>query len=282
MTHQLVGAIFFEPDSPAAVAEVCAQLLTLSDDPVVVDNSTSDQAVALVREVCAQHGVELLGDGSNHGTAGGINRLLRTARERDRDWLTYFDQDSRVTGDYRARLDALDTVADDVAAVGSIFDDRTGPAYGAGPLEARRYLIASGTSWRVDAVIDAGWCDEGMFLDVVDIELCMRLRAAGRRIVVDPARLLEHHIGSDQVHLLGRVPTSRHPAWRRRLMWRNSVVLARRYARTFPAEVARHLAIRVVETVGGAVHYRSPRWLWWALRGLVDGLRAPRRLSRPT
>lgn len=270
----LVGAVLFEPDSAKAVSEVCLQLLALTDDPVVVDNSTSPQATLLVRDVCRRHGVELVGDGTNRGTAGGINWLIQIAAERGRSWLTYFDQDSRVNGDYAARLQALATVDDEVGAVGSAFYEHADLRQAGGPLRETRYLIASGSSWRVAAVVGAGWCDDGMFLDVVDTELCMRLRASGWRIVLDPGRVIEHYIGSDQVRIAGPVSASRHPAWRRRLMWRNSVVLSRRYARTFPMEVVRHLVVRVIETIGGSIRYRQPRLLWWALLGVWDGARA--------
>ena len=278
IARQLVGAVLFEPDSAAAVSEVCTQLVELSDAPIIIDNSTSERSMALVRDTCRRHGVELFGNGTNHGTAGGINWLLQIAVERGSDWLTYFDQDSRVGTQYRERLQTLASVDADVAAVGSVFAEYGGVPE-TGPLRATRYLIASGSSWRVAAVVGAGWCDQDMFLDVVDTELCMRLRARGWRLVVDPHRVMEHHIGSDPIRIAGPVSASRHPAWRRRLMWRNSVVLARRYARTFPVEVLRHLTVRVVETIGGTVRYRQPRLLWWALLGLGDGLRTSARLS---
>jgi rhamnosyltransferase len=272
--RQQVGAILYEPDSAEMVAAVCAQLLELADDPVIVDNSTSDGAIEMVRDVCRRQGVELLGTGTNHGTAGGINWLIRIAGERGHDWLTYFDQDSRVADGYGTRLQELATVDADVAAVGSVFADHDDVPAEVGALSDSRYLIASGSSWRVAAVVEAGWCDQGMFLDLVDTELCMRLRVRGWRIIVDGGRVMQHHIGSDPVRIAGPVSASRHPAWRRRLMWRNSVVLARRYTRTLPLEVVRHLIVRVIETVGGSVRYRQPRLLWWALLGIGDGVRA--------
>ena len=279
-TH-LVGAIVYEPDSAEVVAAVCGQLRALAADPVVIDNSTSPGATELVRAQCRRSGVELIGDGTNRGTACGINRLLEIAAERGRDWLTYFDQDSRLLGDYAARLPSLATIDPDVAGVGSVFDEAGAPPEPE-PCREARYLIASGTSWRVAAVVGAGGCDEEMFLDVVDIELCLRLRAHGWRLLVDPARAMVHHIGADRLRIAGPVTASRHPAWRRRLMWRNSIVLARRYAGRFPGEVMRHLLVRVVETIGGAVRYRRPRLLWWALLGAGDGLRAPSGGPEPT
>lgn len=274
----LVLATTYEPE-PAQVEQLAGMLAACGSPAMVVDNSTTPAARDLVRRSCASHGLEVVGDGRNTGTAGALNAGLQRAMSLGATWLLYFDQDSRVgAGFWRRAATAIDTVAPQVAVVGSRIvhvGSVDAPAPEPQGMEAAAYVIASGTTFRVAHVREVGGFDEGLALDLVDHELCLRLRDAGRELRVDTARHILHEIGrgSRQTGVRGTRVT-RHPRWRRRMMWRNSLVVCRRYARRHPRTCLRHLVGRVWETLAGAVLFRDPLLLVAAGQGVIDGLRA--------
>ena len=267
----LVAAITFEPDA-LTVERVCRQLSSLSSLCAVYDNSTTTTAQELVDDAGVEFGVPVLRGTGNRGTAGGINELTRRAVEVAAEWLTYFDQDTILPPGFGATMPALAELDTKVAAVGSLMDHQTP---GQIRWSSARFLIASGTSWRVQALVDVDGCDQDMFLDVVDQELCLRLRLQGWRLVTDQRRLMHHPIGDDAVRHY-KILVSTHPLWRRQLMWRNTTVLARRYARTAPVEVMRLFAGRAAETLSGMLTGRGRGWATAAREGFAEGRRASR------
>lgn len=277
MTAQswLACAIVYEPTTEQ-IETVCSQLVGLGDQVLVHDNSVTVEAREHVHAVCAAYGIEQISAGENIGTAGGLNNLLEHAARSGVTWLVYFDQDSILAEGYGKYLYGLDYCAADVAMVGSRYVHPGQEAAPASSSEAMltetQFLIASGTAMRTSALLDVDGFDRRMFLDVVDHEICMRLRRFGWRLMVDDARVMTHEIGEHSAIVLRRVRISRHPLWRRYQMWRNSMILLRRYLRSYPAECLAHLIVRVVETFGGAMHYREPRYLTSAVRGAGAGL----------
>lgn len=274
----LVMATTYEPGAEQAAG--LAAMLADSRSPVlVVDNSTSSAARDLVRRACRPYGLEVAGDGCNRGTAGALNAGLRRARSLGVPWLLYFDQDSRVVeGFWERAVGGVAAVGPDAALVGSRMV-HVGSAEAASPatqgLVPTVSVIASGTLFRVADLLAVGGFDERLGLDLVDHEVCLRLRGAGRALLTDPGRHIVHEIG------LGSRPTglrgtrvTRHPRWRRRMMWRNSLLLCRRHARRQPLACLRHLAGRLWETFAGTVVFQDPGLLLAAACGVVDGLRS--------
>lgn len=266
MTTTFVGCVTFEPrpdDLDRAVTQVAAL-----GGGAVFDNSTTDAARTAVRKACAAADLTYLGDGRNHGTGAAMNALVQQAGSAE--WLLYLDQDSTVVRGFDRPLD----VEEAVAAVGSFLlhsDDDT--AQGMSRWHAAKYLLASGTSYRISAVQRLGGFDELMFLDTVDHDLCLNARRNGMTLLRDNHRILRHEIGTDSRHIANGFRLARHPSWRRRLMWRNSTVLVLRYGRVFPAELLKHLVVRVTETLLGAIAYRDVRYLSGAVTGVLAGLR---------
>lgn len=279
MSCQLfVCATAFEPSAQEA-RELATRLAKWGPRAVVYDNSSALNA-RIVREACAEVGVRYLGGDGNRGTAGALNRLLQQASSEGAGWLLYFDQDSRMVGDFAAGIDALlGSVDDDVALIGCRIvqpNDAVVASKSAHAWHDARFVISSGSMMRARALLAVDGFDELLGLDLVDHDLCMRVRGHGLRIAVDERRSIRHEIGRDsrRVRLLG-IRATRHPLWRRRDMWRNSVILVRRYASTAPIECARHMLGRIAETLIGAVTFRDVGFVTAALTGAREGLRAP-------
>ena len=268
----LVGVITFNPGAEAA-DRVTRQLSSLSGvgPGVVVDNSTDPDARTLVRDAARARGLPVLGDGVNRGTAGGLNILLALARRQGVDWVLYFDQDSRPSAAYAHVAGQLAGVPTDVAVVGSHYEVDQDVTPGAG-LEEVRYLIASGSCYRSEALRQVDGFDEAFFLDLVDHEICLRLRRRGWRLMRAGDLVLTHSIGEGADARIGRVTVRRHPGWRRRLMWRNGWWWLWREGPRGLGEPARSLGIRAAETLVSAGRLRSWGYLTAAVGGTVDAV----------
>lgn len=271
----LACATTYEPTADQ-IARTVAQLRTLGRQAAVFDNSETPALRSAVRAACESNRVAYLSAGTNVGTAGALNSFVLAALASGVEWLLYLDQDSEVSADYSERLASSIVAANaygQVALVGSrlvtkLASDR--PPEG-GRFRFTRYMIASGTAMNVAALASVDGFDESMKLDVVDHEICLRLRVHGWRLMIDTSRTLNHEIGTDGQSVVSNLEVAKHPLWRRRLMWRNSVVLCRRYWLQRPAEVARHLVARVMETVSGAFVYRDLHYITSAYLGLREG-----------
>lgn len=275
----LVVAVTFAP-TPSQLDRLAAQLGGMGVPTAIWDNSLDPPVRESVRLQCETAGIRLLGDGENAGTGVALNAFTRLAAELGADWLTYFDQDSLVTNEFRHRLAVLPSLPSEVGAVGSPYDDAASGRLAVQHIESwpeAQFLIASGTSWRVSALHAVDGADEAMFLDLVDHELCLRLRQFGYRLVLDSKRQMKHAIG-EAGHAFGaRLSITRHPRWRRVMMWRNSIRLVRRYWRLDPRACSRHLAARCAETAAGAIHYRDPSLITSALQGTLAGFHHSKR-----
>lgn len=274
-TGLFVGATTYEPDV-GQVSVLVENLAATGCEAAVYDNSHSPETRALIAQLCAEHSIQYLSSGTNEGTAGALNALLARAAELGREWLLYFDQDSSPSAGFVARVEAVTRdIASDVALVGSRIQHRSDhkaqvPGQGVAPA---RFLIASGTVMRISALRQVAGFDETLFLDLVDHEMCLRLRRAGYRLLVDHERHIEHDIGAGSAWGPGkRLRVTRHPAWRRRLMWRNSLLLAVRYGRSAPSEVGRIVGGRVIETLASFVHFKDGTFLTTAVSGVSDAV----------
>ena len=265
---RLDAVIVFEPTGPM-VESACRQLASLGGNAVLLDNSESVDAQRLVSRTCEHFSVQLLRPGGNVGTGRGINLLLREAADRGVTWLHYLDQDSQLTGAYRSQLARLPPRAEDFALIGAVHVDPGQPlgSVSSSRLEPARFVISSGTLFNVAAVTRADGADERLFLDLVDHELCLRVRSQGMKVAIDHARVLRHPIGEGAQRVGQRLTLWRHPEWRRELMWRNSCLLVREYRTVAPMECLRHMTGRVIETLASVLAFRDLRYLRSAVRG---------------
>lgn len=284
MTDQplLAASITFEP-TELQVRQTVRNLLACSARSAVLDNSESLEVRQLVKRSCRQANVTYLTTGTNCGTAAGLNKLVDHAMALDLPWLLYFDQDSsfgvdftdaaRSAAEYARMNPSVAAIGSSICAVGSDGADSSDS-----PDDLRfhpaTYVIASGTLIRVAAIKAVGGFDEDLFLDTVDHECCLRLKVLGWHVLRDGARRLEHDVGTDSRAVPGgQLPrVTRHPMWRRQLMWRNSIIICRRYFRWFPLAMLKHLALRTADTLLCAVIYRDIGYVRGALQGIRAGM----------
>jgi GT2 family glycosyltransferase len=198
---------------------VLAQQLDGSFEVLLVDNGSSDESVACVRERFPQ--VRIVDLAENLGFAGGNDRGFREARA---EHVVLLNNDTRVRAGWLAALVAAAEADPRVGAVTSklVFLDRPDTIQNAGSLllsdgsgadrgfeerdrgqyERREEVFAAcGGAMLVKRRVldDVGDLDETFFAYYEDTDLSWRMRLRGWRIVYEPAAVVEHvHAGTSE------------------------------------------------------------------------------------
>jgi rhamnosyltransferase len=256
---------------------------------VVVDNTPGDGPF-LTDALRDRDGVTVLRDGKNRGLAGalnsGVDTLLAVGPGEQPDLLLFLDQDSVLGEDLVLGLAAHLTDPAVGIAAPAAWDERQGryyePGTDKGPDVADRdTVITSGMLVRRDVLTEVGRFRTEFFVDHVDNDFCLRVRAAGYRVLRDKRQKLAHSLGQRNQHKLPgvSVSSSRHPTWRLYWIARNGTVLMREHRKDAPAWT-RGTAAYLVWWFGLRTAIEAPRGprAMAMLRGFLDGFR--RKTSR--
>lgn len=219
------------PDLRATVAALAGEARV-----VVVDNHSAPGREVL-GGLTGEH-LERVDLNENFGIAAALNVGLLRLLAAGCEWAVTLDQDSRLDPSYLSLAAALVAEAGpDVSLLAPRIVEQDGdqvyqgcPQPGAGSCEVD-FAITSGSVLRIRDALRVGGFDDALFIDYVDFDLCLRLRAAGRRIVLHERLLLSHKIGSPlRRRLLGReVVSLNHSPIRRYYKHRNLPQLLREH-----------------------------------------------------
>lgn len=223
------GVVSYEPSE--SLVALCSSLVAQGCRVRVVDNGSSTSTAVLA--ACEQAGADVVRLGSNTGVSGALAVLLDGA-EGD-EWLLTLDQDSSVPDDFVGVLAGSTAAVDPrVAVIGPLVrDELTGEVLQGDPAARTAYdvvgVITSGSLCRTSALREVGGIRADLFIDYVDWDLCLRLRAAGRRVVVEPSAILLHTLGATRTHRVAGVgvSASHHSADRHYYKYRNFLLVAR-------------------------------------------------------
>jgi rhamnosyltransferase len=199
-------------------------------------------------------GVEFIANGENLGVARALNMGAKLALERGIDYLLTMDQDSRATpGMVRAMLfslaeremDNIGIMAPDLVTKPVDIAPTTGICHEVGT------VMTSGSLLDLRAYVKVGPFLDELFIDFIDIEYCLRLRAAGFRIVRGGGAVLEHRVGEIIKIPLGArgFHLTSHSPIRKYYKTRNRFYVADRYRDIFPFFRLRDMARFLLELV---------------------------------
>jgi rhamnosyltransferase len=205
---------------------------------LVVDNGSAAASQAWLHELDSRPGVTVDRLGANRGIGHALNRAVRYAEANGYRWLLTMDQDSVA---HRAMIAAYaEAITKDptlVCLAPSIRKNGVASAAHDGPID---YAITSGNLVHVDLFAEIGQYDEAFFIDCVDFDFSLRVRRAGHQVHRVARALLEHELGEAvRAPAMARRFYARHSPARRYYMYRNFLYMARRYARPFPAFIAK-------------------------------------------
>jgi hypothetical protein len=231
---------------------------------VIVDNGSTDDSVGEIRRAFPH--VTILETGKNLGFTGGNNVGIRHALAHGADYIYLLNNDTTVEPDALAALVAA-AAADPTAGllapiIYEYYPPR--PIWFAGS----KMELSRGAAWHdnsripapTDPPYEVPWAtgcamlipaplmrqlegfDDRYYLSWEDVDLCVRVRKAGRRVVAVPAAIIYHKGGRSGLRMTGI---------RNYYAVRNSLLLMRKH--------------------GGAAYFRSApglvcRFLWQSLR----------------
>jgi rhamnosyltransferase len=136
-------------------------------------------------------------------------------------------------------------------------------------------VIASGTLLSVQVAGIVGAFREDYFVDLADLEYCLRLRRAGFDVLVTREPLMEHTAGNPTPasFLWKRLTLRGVPPIRYYYMIRNAIALAREYHSTEPHVTRRLLMWSTTESIKILLAGKKKTAYAKAIcRGLVDGI----------
>jgi rhamnosyltransferase len=243
-TKPSTGAVFavvvtYNPDDnlPSRLRALRGQVETL----LVIDNGSGNAAA--VHAMALDAGCSVILNPKNLGVAEALNQGARAAQGQGATWLATFDQDSQVPA--CAIADLLASYAtlpgrDRVAVLAMSHRDRgTGRDYHrSGEIIEQterwrlvRTTITSGSLVRVSALRQLGLFDARLFIDMVDLDFCLRCRRHGLQVVESRDVTLTHSLGDSisRVVLGHKLVLTRHSTLRRYYITRNQLEVCRRY-----------------------------------------------------
>lgn len=205
--------VCYRPEVPQ-LFQLCANLLAEGSKIILVDNTETPYLADQHRPA----GCQLITLGFNSGIAHALNVGIAVAVTASADVIAFFDQDSKIgQGFLRALVAPLNVGTPDI--VSPLYYDDTSNAelpsvrvnrYGVSRTVHRGdssipypvdVVISSGTTATREVFEVAGTLDEGLFIDFVDTEWCLRCRSKQIPIRVVPSAVMHHRIGSRSINL---------------------------------------------------------------------------------
>ena len=266
-------------DSPVP-DNICAVVITYNPDEklyerleilakqvdriLIVDNHSSQSAQDTVTDAATRLGAHLLRNEENLGIAAALNQGVRFAIDEGGKWALAMDQDTLASP---TMIHDLVTAYNDcpfrenVGAVGSNYREwSTGRVLLQNAADndetwMETYkVVTSGTLIPTSIFKEIGPFCEGLFIDGVDIEYCLRLRSRGFKIIMTTYPCMTHSLGNCEViNFMGITGGLwHHPPFRNYYITRNNLLITRRYLKGQTGWVLRNLCaigLRLLATI---------------------------------
>lgn len=294
--------VTYHPDNDAI--ENLRKVMRECGRVVVVDNASP---LEVQRRIAAMTGIELITLSENVGIAAALNIGAGKAAEAGRKWVVTFDQDSQPAGGMVDALWSAHVRHPQAAVIGPRIVEAV--SANAGYRWVRRHprgrwlfqrvrcgnddltdvtdVVTSGSLIDLSLWRALGGFDEGLFIDYVDVDFCLKARRAGRTIVVAAAAVLHHQLGRRRPGLLwGKdFRPMHHAPFRHYYMARNRVRVWRRHALAVPHWAVFDLCFAGYNGVR-VLMFEAMKWTklkaivlgtWDGLRGSIGPIPARRR-----
>lgn len=272
-------------------------LLIQFDRVLVVDNASAEGTLHKLQQVAAQHEADeltILFNPENRGIAVALNQGFRWALEQGYEHLVVLDQDSRPASDMTRellRVYEAHPLREQIAILAPrIVDERSGetaPVVRWHGIQLRKdvphgellenvaLVITSGSLNNLLAYKHLGPFHEDFFIDYVDTEYCLRVRANGLKVAVASQAVLYHRLGDQQMKRINKLtlrPTFHSPR-RWYYIHRNRTRTARSYFLRFPNWVFYDFLVGVYAFLKMlAYEDHKLQKVWAVFLGIFDGM----------
>jgi rhamnosyltransferase len=281
--------VCYHPDV-VALQRMCRNLLAGGARLLLVDNTPGGglggafSAPPFSPPDCA-----VMALGRNTGLAHAQNVGIRQALDAGAQVVVFFDQDSELDASFLPRLTAALVPGRPAIVAPRLVDEALGTELPSTRLSARGLpapaycgdrttllpvdvVIASGSAATREVFEVAGLMDDGLFIDSVDTEWCLRCRAHAVPIHVVPGAVLRHRIGQSSTRIAGTTVLLHSPT-RCYYQIRNSLLLFKRAHVPFLFALREALSVAWSRLLLLTVVDDKTAYLRAGLSGLADGLR---------
>lgn len=235
--------VTYHPD--ALFQEKVLAVLSQVNNVVIVDNGSNHSAKEMLQRLSQNQAVRVVFNNDNLGIATALNIGISLAKKNGFQFAILFDQDSAPYKDLAISLCQIYSThphMERVAIIGANYDNvlKNTKKHKKTPNQESNYnnqasevkrVITSGSMLSLSAYEKIGLFREDFFIDLVDIEYCMRARKFGYLILKSSKILMTHSIGYPSKHkLFGKtIWATNHAAIRRYYFARNYVAIQREY-----------------------------------------------------
>lgn len=230
MIRVAAGIVTYNPDINLLqqnVDAICDQV----DQIYIIDNGSKNQnEIAAFSKTMS---IKIIKNADNQGMARALNQLLNAAE--GYQWIYTLDQDSVTRANTIYKLLKYATY-ENVGMITSLYSDRSAGRIvmpGSEKVEFIDQCITSGCLTNIDICKSIGGFDEKLFIDLVDFEMCMRLRKNGYKILQVNFDGFIHEIGNKTTKhtLMGKkFYCFNHSASRCYYIIRNNIYVSRKHA----------------------------------------------------
>lgn len=246
MKNCCAGIVLHNPE-PERLKENMAAIENQVETIILVDNN-SLMGEELLREYQKPNKF-IIRNKENAGVATALNQICEKSLSLGYEWVLLLDQDSVCSS---GMMDAYNRYASEesIALLTPYIIDinkLTVAEYSRMKLpeiSEVEWAITSGSAIRLQAWVEIGGFDEGLFIDSVDIDYSRRLKINGyKQIRVNKEYLLQEvghaeptwirriHVDNSGKYAIKRYYRSNHSLLRQYYMARNSIIVARKYKR---------------------------------------------------
>jgi rhamnosyltransferase len=209
---------------------------------IVVDNGSTRNELAEIREASQGAGFRLIENGENLGIAAALNLGVRLAQQEGCRWVALFDQDSVVTEGFIATMieefEAYRHANQIMQIIPRYVDPETRIERTVSRSEDGGVFltITSGSLFSMEAFEQCGLFEEGLFIYCVDDDYSLRIRKKGFFIGLSTNAVLLHQSGHPSSRkLFGKTFTTKNYRPEVRYYYaRNKVWILRQYGMRFP------------------------------------------------
>jgi rhamnosyltransferase len=283
LEHVTCIIVSFRPEI-AQLRRLCENILTDGPKVVVVDNTEAPGLNASALPAACK----LIAVGYNSGITHAQNLGVGHALNAGATVLVFFDQDSKIgPGFLPALVGPLNRGAPEItsplyvedisnAPLPSLRIGRFGLPTAIHGEQTKPYavdiVISSGTAATREVFQIAGMFDEGLFIDSVDSEWCLRCRSKQVPIRVVPTAIMHHRVGNRSIRC-GRFTILQHNPTRCYYQVRNCFLMLRRKHVPFAFTLKHLLSVLFSRTV--LLFFVSDRrpYLRAYFAGLRDGMK---------
>ena len=248
---------------------------------IVVDNGSTPNELAEIREASQGAGFWLIENGENLGIAAALNLGVRVAQQEGCRWVALFDQDSVVTDGFIATMieefEAYRQANQIMQIIPRYVDPETRIERTVSRAEDGGVFltITSGSLFSMEAFERCGLFEEGLFVYCVDDDYSLRIKKKGFFIGLSSNAVLLHQSGHPTYRkLFGKTFTTKNYRPEVRYYYaRNKVWILRQYGKMFPRLIVPTLREFVTTPLKIAL-MEDASWVKIKLfaQGLLDGM----------